>query len=109
MPCIEHVRVTPVHRFVQQLRDKDGVNYKTTAEVASELGVSNNWIRKVQRARMFGVPSKITQFGQIRIYLYTPEDVDKVRRYLADRQTVFANPDAGKAESWEEVVNRREL
>jgi transcriptional regulator with XRE-family HTH domain len=101
-------RGNPVHRFVAQLREKDGINYLTTAEVAKTLGVSTNWVRKIQRQKMFGVPSLATQLGQITVYLYTPEDVDKVRRYLADRQTVFTNPAQGRADSWEDVVSRRE-
>lgn len=103
-----HEETNPVHRFVAQLREKDQINYLTTAEVAATLGVSTNWVRKIQRQQMFGVPSLATKLGRITVYLYTPEDVDKVRRYLADRQVVFANPAQGRAESWEDVIGRRD-
>jgi transcriptional regulator with XRE-family HTH domain len=101
---------TPVGRFVAKLREKDGVEYKTTAEVAAELGVSAQWIRKVQRGTVLPVPSKITMLGQIKVYIYTPEDVSLIRRYLAEQQQVYANPGSSEAqvESWEEVKRRRE-
>jgi hypothetical protein len=99
---------TPVHRFVAQLIAKTGIPYRTTAEVAETLGVSTQWVRKVQRQSVLDVPSMATQLGQIYIYLYTPEDVDKIRRYLAERQSVFVNPAQGRVESWEDVVSRRE-
>lgn len=109
VPPSEHVaRETPVHRFVAQLRDRDGVDYKTIAEVAAELAVSHQWVRKIQRQGLLDVPSKITYLGKIRVYLYTPEDVEKVRRYLIERQAVYANRRESKVESWEDVKNRRE-
>jgi hypothetical protein len=100
-------RDNPVHRFVAQLRDKTGIDYKTTAEVASDLGVSTNWIRKVKRQGVLGVPSMATKLGKVEIYLYTPDDVDKIRQYLVERQSVFTLPQ-GRADTWEEVVSRRE-
>jgi hypothetical protein len=104
------VRDTPVHRFVDEINRSTGINYRTTAEVAETLGVSTQWIRKVQRLHLLGVPSRAVQFGRMQIYLYTPEDVEKIRTYLADRQEVYANPGhpVGRVESWEEVIKRRE-
>lgn len=103
-------RESPVHRFVQQLRDSSGVNYLTTSEVADEVGVSSQWVRKIQRQGLVkGVPSLITTFGKINIYLYTPEDVATIQRYLVERQAVYVNPGpANRVESWEDVKNRRE-
>ena len=103
------VRDTPVHRFVEQLRAKDGIHYLTTAEVAAEFGVSVGWIHKIQRNPSVGAPSMIANLGKIRIYLYTPADVDEIRRYLVDQQQVYANPGPdARVESWEEVKKRRE-
>jgi hypothetical protein len=75
--------------------------------VASDLGVSTNWIRKVKRQNVLGVPSMATKLGKIEIYLYTPEDVDKIRHHLIERQSVFTLPH-GRADTWEDVVSRRE-
>jgi hypothetical protein len=109
VPKVQHgARETPVHRFVAQLRERDGVDYKTIAEVAAELKVSHQWVRKIQRQGLLDVPSKITYLGKIRVYLYTPADVEKVRRYLIERQAVYVNRRESKVESWEDVKNRRE-
>jgi hypothetical protein len=103
------VRDTPVHRFVQLLRDKDGVAYRTTDEVATEVGVSTQWVRKIQRQGLLGVPSMVTQFGKITVYLYTPQDIEKIRRYLVERQAVYANVGpTDQIQTWEEVKHRRE-
>jgi len=104
------VRDTPVHRFVAKISASEGVPYKTTREVAEELGVSTGWIRKVQRNNLLGVPSKAAQFGRMQIYLYSPKDIERIRAYLSDRQKTFANPGrlTGPVESWEEVIRRRE-
>ena len=98
-------RDNPVHRFVEQLRAKDGIEYRTTAEVAAELGVSSNWVRKVQRQQILGVPSLATKLGQINIYLYTPQDVEKIRDHLVQRQSVF--PAQSNVQTWGDVANRR--
>lgn len=103
------VRDTPVHRFVNQLRAKDGVHYRTTAEVSADLGVSVGWIHKIQRNPSVRAPSKTAYLGRVKVYLYTPEDVEEIRRYLVDQQQVYANPGPdAKVESWEEVKKRRE-
>ena len=103
------VRDTPVHRFVEQLRVKDGVHYLTTAEVASELGVSVGWIHKIQRNPSVQAPSMIARLGKIKVYLYMPADLDEIRRYLVDQQQVYVNPGPdARVESWEEVKKRRE-
>jgi transcriptional regulator with XRE-family HTH domain len=109
-PPVQHDgRESPAHRFVRLLREKDGVDYRTTAEVARMLGVSSAWIRKIQRQGLLPpVPSKVTQLGKITIYLYTPEDVEIIRQYLVDRQSVYANTVSNRVESWEEVKQRRE-
>lgn len=103
------VRESPAHRFVRQLRERDGIDYRTTAEVAKALGVSSPWIRKIQRQGLLPpVPSKVTQLGKITIYLYTPEDVEIIRKYLVERQSVFTNTVSNRVQSWEEVKSRRE-
>lgn len=104
---VEPVRVSPVHRFVDKLRAKDGIAYRTTAEVAAELGVSVGWIHKVQRSPAIDAPSLVSQLGKIKIYIYTPEDVEKIRRYLAEQQQVFVNGPGDRVQSWEEVSKRR--
>lgn len=102
-------RESPAHRFVRQLREKDQVNYRTTAEVAEELGVSTPWVRKIQRQGLLPpVPSKVTQLGKITIYLYTPDDVEIIRKYLVDRQAVYTNVVSDRVQTWEEVKSRRE-
>jgi hypothetical protein len=102
---------TPVHRFVAQIQDNTGIAYLTTREVAETLGVSTQWIRKIQRGTLLDVPSMAVQFGQMQVYLYSPADVDKIRNYLNDRQKVYSNPrnpGRGGVETWEDVVKRRD-
>jgi hypothetical protein len=101
-------RSTPVHRFVEQLRDKDGVHYRTTAEVATEVGVSVGWIHKIQRSPVLDVPSKVTRLGNLKVYLYTPEDVEAIKAHLINQQQVYNNDPSDRVQSWEEVTKKRE-
>lgn len=101
-------RSTPVHRFVEQLRDKDGVHYRTTAEVATEVGVSVGWIHKIQRSPVLDVPSKVTRLGNLKVYLYTPEDVEAIKTHLINQQQVYNNDPSDRVQSWEEVTKKRD-
>jgi hypothetical protein len=108
-PKAKPVHDTPVHRFVAELKASTGVDYKTTVEVAETLGVSTQWVRKIQQQHLLNVPSKTAWFGRRTVYLYTPQDVSVLRDYLARRQQIFDNtgPNA-RVQSWEDVIGNRD-
>jgi hypothetical protein len=58
-------------------------------EAAEAVGTSQFILRKlIQEGPVECAPSKYAQFGKTKIYLYTREDIEDVRRYLAKRQEV---------------------
>lgn len=80
---------SPVTMYVRSL---DG-DYRTTAEVAKELGVSTAMVRKLARNRDTKAPSFVAPFGRIRISLYTPEDIAELKEFLGKRKKVFKRED----------------
>lgn len=77
-------RTSPVIQYVRSL----GKDYRTTQEVADELGLSPNTIRKFAKDPDLKAPSYVAPFGKTVVRLYTPEDLEELRRHLADRQRV---------------------
>ena len=87
------VRDTSISPVTEYVRSLDG-DYKTTQEVADELGVSAQLIRKWSRnPRPTQAPSFIAPFGKIKINLYTPEDIQSLRDYMSNRKQVFRRDD----------------
>lgn len=77
-------RVSPVMDFVRSL----GKHYRTTQEVADELGMSPNTIRNFSKNPDIKAPSYIAPFGKTYVRLYTPEDIEELRKYLSHRQPI---------------------
>lgn len=84
-PVEQEEQVSPVIRYVRNL---DG-DYHTTGEVADELGVSDQLIRKWARQRVADVPSYVAPFGNTHIYLYTSDDIEQLREYHDRRYKVI--------------------
>lgn len=73
--------ITPVDRLISSL---DGVYYKLS-EVAEILGRSPTTIRRATKNQNIKAPSyQITQ-GKNLYYLFTPEDVEELRRHYGNR------------------------
>jgi hypothetical protein len=83
---VEHM--DPSTRFVRSL---DG-EYFMLREAAEMLGVSHRTLRiylaDPETKDELG-PSFCAYFGKVKIYLYTREDIEKIRKYLTSRKTVF--------------------
>lgn len=72
----DHRNLTSVYRFVRSLGD-----YYTTVEAAEKLGVSKHTLR-AYIARLNDKelsPSSFVNRGKMKIYLYTEEDIDRIR------------------------------
>ena len=76
----------PSTRFVRSL-DGDFLMLRETAET---LGVSSQFLRKAIRDdRVEYLPSKSVWFGKVKIYLYTRQDLDRMRKALEQSRVVF--------------------
>lgn len=69
---------TPVDRI---MADLPGVYYRLS-EVGLMLNVSNTTLRRLLKKEEITAPSKIVTRGGLRMYLYTPEDVEELRKYF---------------------------
>lgn len=87
-PKVETPRESPVMKYVRNL---EGGPYLTAIEVAKEVGVSVQAIRKYAKSSDLKAPSKYAPFGNLKIYLYTQEDVQEIKDYLSGRQQVHSN------------------
>jgi hypothetical protein len=77
-------RRSPVTDYVRSLGA-----YQTTAEVAEELGMSDAWVRKAAAKRWTQAPSFVAPFGDTHVNLYTKEDVEALRKLIAERYKVY--------------------
>lgn len=75
-------RVSPAQRIIESL---DG-DFKTMRQVAEEVGVHVETLRRLCRTPRVKAPSKATKSGKLVIYLFTPEDVEEVREYFDNRE-----------------------
>jgi hypothetical protein len=73
----------PAMAYVRSL----GMDAKVASEVAAELGVSTNLIRKWGKDPDIPAPSYEVPYGKNKIYLYTPEDVEALRAHQAKQRT----------------------
>jgi hypothetical protein len=76
---------SPVMTYVRSL---PGGPYKTAIEVANELNISVQAVRKYAKNPELSAPSFTAPFGRISIHLYTDEDVKEIHDYLAARRQV---------------------
>lgn len=74
-------RTSPAQRIIDAL---DG-DYKTMRQTAELCGVHIETLRRLCRTPRVNAPSKATKSGKLVIYLFTPEDVEEVQTYFANR------------------------
>lgn len=106
-------RMDPSTRFVRSL---DG-EYFMVREAAEMLGVSHTTLRALLKEDSSLGPSFCAFFGKVKIYLYTREDIGRVRAHLAKvKQVVRTTPSTaasniGRPPKWQtdEQRHRRQL
>jgi len=73
------VRIDPATRFVRSLPG----DYFLLREAAEAVGTSQFILRKmIQDGPSDCAPSKYAQFGKTKIYLYTREDIEAIRKHI---------------------------
>ena len=77
-------RESPVIKHIKELGD-----YYATSEVATELGVSAQLIRKIAKNRETQAPSFVAPFGRSHVNLYTKEDIEAIREYLNKDKKIY--------------------
>lgn len=77
-------KVSPARAFVRAL----GMDAKSMNETADELGISRMQLRKLLDVPELNAPSYVAPFGERKIYIYTPEDREELRAYLARQRSV---------------------
>jgi hypothetical protein len=75
-------RVAPSKAFVRSL----GMDALVASEVAEELNVSPIHIRRLIDHPDLDAPSYVVPYGKNHIYLYTPEDVEELRKFIAKQR-----------------------
>lgn len=90
VPQIKNTRrLSPAKAFVAAL----GVDGKTMNEVAAELGISRTYMLKLLHEPALKAPSLVAKFGTRKIYVYTPDDRQELRDYIArERTPIPRNP-----------------
>jgi hypothetical protein len=73
----------PAMAFVRSL----GMDAKVASEVATELGVSTNLVRKWGKDPSLNAPTYEVPYGKNKIYLYTPEDVEELKAHINKQRT----------------------
>jgi len=95
-------RMDPTTRFVRSLPGK----YFMVREAAAMLGVRHPVLRALLKEDKELGPSFCVFFGKVKVYLYTAEDIERVRVYLTQRKRVFRNTDItsslGRPQKWTE-------
>jgi len=84
--------LSPVTRWVRKLEQETGSRYYLAHEVADELNCSVQAIRKYAANKVCGkgvAPSERANFGKIIVNLYTPDDIEALRAFLANRTQVW--------------------
>lgn len=81
-------RTDPATSFVRQLEG----DWYLLREAADMVGVSQGTLRKLITNEVEGlVPGHYTMFGRNKIYLYTIEDIDRLREHFSQRLRVYTN------------------
>lgn len=73
----------PAMAYVRSL----GMNAQVASEVAEELGVSTNLVRKWVKDPAIKAPTYEVPYGRNKIYLFTPEDVEELRAIVAAQRS----------------------
>lgn len=85
------MKLDPATTFVRSLPG----TYYMVREAAAILGVSHRTLRKLNEStdpeHSALKPSFIGKLGQVRIYLYTEDDLNTIREYMSTRRRVFPN------------------
>jgi hypothetical protein len=79
---------SPVKDYIRSLGD-----YKSTKEVAEELGKSEGWVRKAAAKRWTQAPSYVAPFGDTHVNLYTEEDIQALKDYIETHHAVYRRED----------------
>jgi hypothetical protein len=80
------IPVDPATRFVRSLPGE----YFLLREAAQHLGVSQFTLRKfIADDVPECTPSKFAMFGKVKIYLYTREDIESIKKHIESRAVVF--------------------
>lgn len=89
--------VSPVTVYVRSL---PGGPFKTAQEVADEVGVSVQAVRKYAKLpkSVLRAPSHKAPFGRLQIYLYDEKDIQEIKDYLSDRRVVVQTTDDDRHE-----------
>lgn len=83
----------PATRFVRSLSG----DYLMLREAAEKLDMSHSTLRKYISDRAEGLqPSKSVMFGKVEIYLYTNDDIERMRKKLEERRNVKVYENAGR-------------
>jgi hypothetical protein len=77
-------KVGPARAFLDSL----GIGAKSLKEVARELDVSPNTLRKLLEHPDLTAPSYTADWGSRTIYVYTPDDVQELRSFFAKQRSV---------------------
>lgn len=85
--AVPKLRDTKKKSPAQSIVDSLGMHALTANQVAKTLGVSIGKIRKLMDVESIEAPSYEIPFGNSKIYIYTPEDVDELRAYLIRERT----------------------
>lgn len=81
-------KIDPSTKFVRSLEG----DYYLLREAAGILGISQRALRHyIQQRNTPLIPSYAANMGKVRIYLYTPEDIARIRSLLQSRNVVYRN------------------
>jgi hypothetical protein len=72
----------------QLLDDLEG-DFSKLTDVAREVGVHPETLRRLCRTDKVNAPSHAVQQGGMTMYLFTPEDVDELKSYFARGRMAF--------------------
>lgn len=87
-------RVTPADRIMAELPDV----YYRLSEVSKMVGVSEKTLRRQINSPDTTAPSAQVTHGGMQMYLYTPQDVEELRRYYR-KEPHAHNPQGGVSPS----------
>lgn len=87
MSEITEVKMDPFTRFVRELDEP----YWLLREAANILGVNHRVLRDINsdESKKAYWASFFTYMGKVKIYLYTDDDIELLRKYFQERRTVY--------------------
>lgn len=82
-------KIDPMTTFVRGL---DGGPYYMVREASEMLGVNHRVLRKLNDDPDSDLkPSFLAYLGKVKVYLYTQDDIEKIREGLEERRRVYPN------------------